>query len=225
MKEFNPNPDLWSRIQTRKEFDNQLQGLITELPERSPKAELWSNIENILDQQEAPIPIWKYLSIAAAIILIVSFSGIYFMNQNSTTINPQDQVAINSDDLDLAPSVEKEIILEKKNSPEELQKDAPIPLEDNIEKKRQDVSVPKKVDKPAITEIKNNGLEASSLIIPERSLPQKAPSYHQVTIAWEIQEKIKIRTQFGKRPEIGIHQQIGKAEPSKRTIQIDFKRK
>ena len=41
----------------------------------------------------------------------------------------------------------------------------------------------------------------------------------------KIQEKIKIRTQFGKRPETGIQQQIGKAEPSKRTIQIDFKRK
>ncbi|WP_373400126.1 hypothetical protein V8V91_11245 [Algoriphagus halophilus] len=225
MKEFNPNPDLWSRIQNRKEFDNQLQGLITELPERSPKAELWSNIENILDQQEAPMPIWKYLSIAAAVLLIVSFSGVYFMNQNSTSLKPQDQVAINTDDLDLAPSLEKEIVLEKNNNPEEFQKEAPIPFVNNIEKKRQDVSVPKKVDKPAITEIKNNGLQASSLIIPERSLPQKAPSYHQVTIAWEIQEKIKIRTQFGKRPETSIDQQIGKAAPSKRTIQIDFKRK
>lgn len=225
MKEFNPNPDLWSRIQNRKEFDSQLQGLITELPERSPKAELWSNIENILDQQEAPMPIWKNLSIAAAVLLIISFSGIYFMDQNSTTLNPQDQVAINTDNLDLAPSVEKEIVLEKNNNPEDFQKEAPIPLVNNIEKKRQDVSVPKKVDKPAITEIKNNGLQASSLIIPERSLPKKAPSYHQVTIAWEIQEKIKIRTQFGKRPETSIHQQIGKAEPSKRMIQIDFKRK
>lgn len=224
MKEFNPNPDLWSKIQNRKEFENQLHGLLTELPERSPKAELWSNIENILDHQEAPTPIWKYLSVAAAVLLIISFSGIYVLNQNAITTNPQGQVAVNSDELVSNPAEEQNIALEKTIVAENIKKDVPIPLVDNIEKRRQKVSLPKKVEKPEITQIRNNGLQASSLMIPEKSLPPKVPSYHQVTIAWEIQEKIKIRTQFGKRPETTINQQIGKVEPSKRAIQIDFKR-
>ena len=95
MKEYNPKSDLWSKIESRKDFESQLNDLTKNLPIKEPNEDLWDKIENELDQKPKILPIWKYVSIAASIVLILSLGAIFYL-QSPSEIPTQDLISENS---------------------------------------------------------------------------------------------------------------------------------
>ncbi|WP_339757891.1 hypothetical protein [Algoriphagus aquimarinus] len=226
MNEFSPKPDLWSKIQLRKDFDSQVKNHAANLPERMPKADLWNAIGSELDRK-TPVPLWKYGTATASTALILALSGLAYLefgkkdvetplitkaavetpDLNNTDINPLIKVDPASMNLEL-------IEVEKPNTPTsqltEPTRITPAPIE-----------IPA-LDLPDLT-IENTLI--SEIIIPpvpEQAAPQ---TLHKVQISWGFQDKKKLRTSFGSGALEDItERQIGRVDETSNSIKINFKK-
>lgn len=222
MKEYNPKSDLWSKIERRKDFESQLIDLTKNLPSKGPNEDLWSKIEYELEQKPKVFPIWRFTSIAASIILILAFGGIFYLQ--STSEKPtQDLISENSipnknnqNNIELdngisidAPKVEEETIEQKVSSiPREIQKP-----------KNRVVANPITISKPSIISLNQDLKMVSDVSIVPSQPSMKSKTLHKVTISWGLNEKTKLRTQFGSTlSDPAFNQQLGRA--SKNSIKI-----
>jgi len=227
MKEYSPKPDLWSKIQQRMDFDQQVQNHVPNLPERLPKVALWDAIERELDQRRPIVPIWRFAKVAASIALIVALSITAYLELRVTSSNPMplseemfNPPTLNSIGEEHKVQTERtETLMDEKLVPEDI----PETFQPKaIIKKRIDPIETAKLILPNLT---IEEVLVSELIVPSIPLPEAPKTLHQVQISWVIQDKSKLRTTFGAGiPKDVINQQIGQANQSAGAIQIKFEK-
>ncbi|MEN2283598.1 hypothetical protein AAGF08_15755 [Algoriphagus sp. SE2] len=225
MKELNPKSDLWSKIESRRDFENQLDGLVKKLPTKEPKTNLWDQIDLKLDQEKRVFPIWTYVSIAVSIVLIMAF-GVTLYNVNKAPIKTETNlISVNSiPKKNISNEPEEELATTSTN--EELKKieetTNEFSKEVNKGSKRillEPITVP---NKPFLLPKQELKLISESNIILNNP-KGKAVTMHKVSISWGLNEKKKIRTQFGSTyPDPSLTQQLGRASKNQNSIKIKF---
>jgi hypothetical protein len=227
MTEYNPKPDLWSKIQQRKDFDSQVKGHVTNLPGRMPKADLWAGIESELDRKTPVIPLWKYGMSAASIALILALSGIAYLEFGKKDMEtplitevipetPELNTTETKVPVETEPAVEtsEQIEVEKPKTNATQQK-----LSNRVSPTA--IEIPR-LDLPDIS-IENSLI--SEVIIPPTSEQEAPETLHKVRISWGIQDKSKLRSTFGSgTPEDISERQIGRADQKPTSIKIRFKK-
>ncbi|SFB57339.1 hypothetical protein [Algoriphagus aquimarinus] len=227
MNEFSPKPDLWSKIQRRKDFDLQVNAHVANLPERMPKADLWSAIGSELDRKNPVIPLWKYGMAAASTALILALSGLAYLEFGEKDVETPliTEVEVETPDLnktDINPLIEVDpasmnlelIEVEKPNTTtsqlKETTRITPAPI-----------AAPA-LDLPDLT-IENTLISEIIIpIVPEQEAPQ---TLHKVQISWGFQDKKKLRTSFGSGALEDItERQIGRVDETSNSIKINFKK-
>lgn len=225
MKEFSPKPDLWSKIQQRKDFDSQVKGHVTNLPERMPKADLWAGIESEFDRKTPVIPLWKYRMAAASIALILAISGIAYLQFGEKTQDTQliTEVKTRVPEIiipEVAPSIDSE--LEKEKSEQvEVEKPKTNATQQKLSNRVSPTAIEiPRLDLPDIS-IENSLI--SEVITPPSTEQEAQKTLHKVRISWGIQEKSKLHTKFGSNtPDDISNQQLGFANQPKNSIKVNF---
>ncbi|WP_439489263.1 hypothetical protein [Algoriphagus sp.] len=229
MKEYSPKPDLWSKIQQRRDFDMQVKAHIPNLPERMPKADLWNAIERQMDQEKPVVPLWKYGMAAACIALLLTFAGIAYLQVGKKDMAKQLFTEVNQ-------SPEKRNIKlsdEKQTSQSESAVEAfeesesgnlqTIPVQK--QKITRNTIKPIKVREIELEDLSKKNITISEIIIPPIPEYEKAETFHKVRVSWGIQERSKIITTFGASdPEEITYQHTGRVPPSKNSIKINFQK-
>lgn len=227
MKEFNPKPDLWSKIQQRKSFDSQVKNHVPNLPERLPKADLWNSIESELDQKAPVVLLWRYAIAAASIALIFALSGIVYLEFDPKEVKTLLTTKISThftepNALEEAKSKETKPAIEITDQIESKKIVTSSPQSNTT---KREVIAPIDVPKTNLTDLSFENSIVSVLIIPETPEIQTATTQHKVRISWGIQDKGKLRTTFGAgAPEEISDQYIGRADQSPNSIKIRFKK-
>jgi hypothetical protein len=101
LPEYDPHPDLWTRIEADLASDEVLARAITELPQYEPKADLWDCTADfsLNDAGRRPTevrttwivrPLWAGLAAAAVVVLI----GIWLFWQPATGSNERIEYAV-----------------------------------------------------------------------------------------------------------------------------------
>ncbi|WP_296699182.1 hypothetical protein [Algoriphagus sp.] len=223
MKDLTPKSDLWSKIESRRDFESQLNDLSKKLPLREPKIDLWDQIERQLDQEQKVFPIWRYLSIAVSFVLIMAFGAIIYNNITSEKtdldlVSETSTTEANSFDKtkELVESTEEEELFNAEKA--EIQSSEKIRNESNRTLSKP-VMVPKK---PILFPKQDLKLISEAGVILNQPT-EKPQTLHKVTISWGLNEKKKIRTQFGTNySDPNLPQQLGRASESKNSIKIKF---
>lgn len=215
MKEYNPKPDLWSKIQQRKDFDLQVKEHVSNLPEKMPKADLWSAVERELDQKKPVIPLWKYGMVAASIGLILTLAGIAYLEFGETDVKHQMVAGENTPSTELImpeekPITETELAL---NTTEETQLEKP---NTNISPKHpvsRETIAPIKLPKLDLADLTIENTYVMELIIPPATAHETPKTLHQVSISWsKIKPGIQLKTPFGRQEsELGQKASIDQA--------------
>ncbi|WP_425636092.1 hypothetical protein ACPUEN_11905 [Algoriphagus yeomjeoni] len=225
MKSHKPKPDLWSKIQQRKDFDSQVKEHVPNLPVKMPKADLWDSIESKLDQKTPVIPLWKYGMVAASIALILAVTGIAYLEfRENTVVTP-----LTTDITVKTP----ELNIPAKSEPVEIKSKAEIPTQNEAKESitnvpEQKVSTrisPVTIQIPTLElpEIEIESSLISEVIIPPAPEKDETQTLHKVRISWGIQEKTKLQTKFGSStPEDISTGQLGLANQRKNSIKINF---
>ena len=227
MMEKNPKADLWSRIQEQKDFDSQVKAHIENLPQRMPKVDLWNAIENKLEDKSPIIPIWKYGMVAASMAFILALSGIAYLGWEEKNVEPPLVTEVVSETPkpnvnDTKPAIESQSI-EEIPEPIKIKESLPEPPQNN-EIKRNGMS-PVEIPTIAPPELDLTKIIASEVIVPERQEIESAPTLHRVTVSWGLQDKVKLRANFGGvNPESAPIQQLGRADEKRNSIKIKFKK-
>lgn len=227
MKEYNPKPDLWSKIQQRKDFDFQVKEHAQNLPEKMPKADLWSAVEREMDQKKPVIPLWKYGMAAASIGLILTLAGIAYLQFGKKKVEKQLVTEVimeipELDTTDITFPVETEPALVKPGQIEVKKLYTNDPQQKVINRISPDYIKIPALKSPVITI--NNSL-ISEVIIPPTPEQEAPQTLHKVKISWGFQDKSKLRTIFGASdPENITNQQMGRADQAPSSIKIKFKK-
>ncbi|MEB2786719.1 hypothetical protein [Algoriphagus persicinus] len=224
---YSPKPDLWSKIQQRKDFDSQVKEHAQNLPESTPKMDLWNAIERELDRKTPLIPLWKYGMVAASIGLILVLSGIAYLQFGEKDVGTQMVTEVNVQIpevnlLDQQTTIQPESSVEKFK---QIEPDNPKP--NIIQKKLSDreTTDPIVFPKLDLPDLDTKNMFVSKLIITPSLEAEEPETLHKVRISWGIQEKSKIRTTFGASdPEQITFQQTGRADLSKNSIKIKFQK-
>lgn len=222
MKEYSPKPDLWSKIQEKKDFDIQVKAHVPNLPQRMPKAGLWDAIEQELDRKKPVVPLWKYGMVAASIALIVALSGIVYLQfgEKVTQTELITEVDPPSAEIRVPQNEETEEVVPTFNPPAKTADNKPQEVRVNRE--------------PAaaieITPLEINDLTIENTLISEVIIPP-APdvlppeTYHKVQISWGFQERTKLKATFGSQsPESITNSQTSRANSSNNSIKIKFQK-
>ncbi len=227
MNEFSPKPDLWSKIQQRKDFDSQVKNHAANIPERMPKADLWSAIESELDKKTPVIPLWKYGMAAASIAVILALSGLVYLEFGEKDMETPliTEVVVETPELnttDITVPVEAEPALAK---PEQIELEE---LNTNVPQQKATHRIaPAPVEIPAL-DLPDMSIEntlISEVIIPPTPELVAPKTLHKVQISWGFQEKNKLRTTFGSgAPEDITERQIGRVDETSNSIKISFKK-
>lgn len=227
MKEYNPKPDLWSKIQQRKAFDLQVKEHVSNLPEKMPKADLWTAIERELDQKKPVIPLWKYGMVAASIGLILALSGIAYLQFGQEKVEKElvtevikEIPELNATDITFPVETEPALVKPEQIEVEKLYTNDP--QQKVVNRISPDYIKIPTLKSPVITI--NNSL-ISEVIIPPTSEQEAPQTLHKVKISWGFQNKSKLRTTFGvSDPEYITNQQMGRADQAPSSIKIKFKK-
>jgi hypothetical protein len=230
MKQYKPKSDLWGKIENRRSFESQLNDLTKKLPIKEPIGDLWNQIEKELDQKPKILPIWIYISIAASIVLILSLGAIFYLqstseipiqdliSENSITNETTNESRLKSIDVENGDSVE---IPKLEEEPID-QKVLILPVETKKQTKRV-VTNPITISKPSITTINQDLIVVSDANIIQSQPLERSKTLHKVTISWGLNEKTKLRTQFGPNySDPAFNQQLGRASENKNSIKIKF---
>ncbi|MBN3584522.1 hypothetical protein JYB64_19175 [Algoriphagus aestuarii] len=224
MKEREPKSDLWSRIEKRKDFESQLNDLIKTLPTKDPTINLWKQIEAQLDEEKQIFPIWRYVSVAVSIVLILAFGAIFF-DQLSSKKAPQEMVTENSTpkafQSDLSDKEEKLIHSEPTEELVSTEKEDLL-LSEEIQKESTRAFIkPVKVPNKPLTFIEQKMKLVSDTTIA-LSLPSEKPkSLHKVTISWGLNEKTKLKTKLGSTfSDPAFNQQFGRTNENSIIIKL-----
>lgn len=225
MKEYSPKPDLWSKIQQRKDFDSQVKEHIPNLPVKMPKADLWEAIEKELDQKTPIIPLWKYGMAAAAIALILAFSGIAYFELGEKEVETPliTEVSLpptEIETIDLNPEAETEF---EDLKPEVSKPETPILSKPRQSSTLRETITPIEPPELNLADLSIENTFVSELIIPPAAEVEAPQTLHKVRISWGMQEKSKLQTKFGSSsPEDVSNQQLGLANQPKNSIKINF---
>lgn len=225
MNEYSPKPDLWSKIQQRKDFDSQVKAHVSNLPERMPKADLWSAIEPLLDQKTPVIPLWKYGMAAASIALILAFSSIAYLHLGEKVVNTQLSTEANT----TAPT--HSIIDENVNTetgpsyaePKQIAMEKPQTMVTQKQSNKREMASPIQLPEPDLTDLNIENIFISEVIIPPTPEKEVPKTLHQVSISWsKIKPRMKVKTQFGQQElELGQKSQASVDPIGQVTIEIN----
>ncbi|MCE7057387.1 hypothetical protein LZF95_22085 [Algoriphagus sp. AGSA1] len=228
MKEYSPKPDLWSKIQQRKDFDSQVREHAKNLPEKMPKADLWGSIQKEMDRKKPMIALWKYGIAAASIGMILALIGIAYLefgNNNDVTSPLTTGITVKAPELNssnLTAPVETEPAVGATKQTEAIKPPTNVSEQKSITRiSPATIEVPT-VELPDVHIEENLITEA---IIPPP--PDVAPkqTYHKVQISWGLQERIKLKTTIGSQiPESTTDSQFSRANPTGNSIKIRFQR-
>ncbi|PZX50223.1 hypothetical protein [Algoriphagus chordae] len=225
MNEYSPKPDLWSKIQQRRDFDSQVASHARNLPERMPKADLWNSIESELDKKTPVVPLWKYGMAAASIALILAISGIAYLqfgdkDTEAQLITERSPVSTEPIATETIPPIQKES--EESNAIEIKVEQPTAPLRKEVVK-----NIPTPIEIPTLDlpDLSIENTLISEVIIPKTAEVEVPQTLHKVQISWGFQDKSKLRTTFGAAvPEDISNQQIGRADQTPNSIKIRFKK-
>ena len=225
MKEYSPKPDLWSKIQQRKDFDSQVKEHIPNLPVKMPKADLWDAIEKELDQKTPIIPLWKYGMAAAAIALILAFSGIAYFElgekeEETPLITEVSLPPTEIETIDTNPKAETE---SENLKPDLIKAETPILSKPRQSSTQRETITPIETQELNLSDLSIENTFVSELIIPPAAEVEPPKTLHQVTISWsKIKPKMQITTGFGRQdPELNQKQQASTDQKAQVTIDIN----
>ncbi|MEB2781632.1 hypothetical protein U3A58_14640 [Algoriphagus sp. C2-6-M1] len=224
---YSLKPDLWSKIQQRKDFDSQVKEHAQNLPESMPKMDLWNAIEHELDRKTPVIPLWKYGRVAASVGLILVLSGIAYLQFGEKDVGTQmvTEVDVQIPEVNL---LDQQTKIQPESSVEKFKQIEPDNPKPNIIQKKlsdRETTDPIVFPKLDLPDLDTKNKFVSKLIIAHSLEAEEPETLHKVRISWGIQEKSKIRTTFGASdPEQITFQQTGRADPSKNSIKIKFQK-
>ncbi|RAI91923.1 hypothetical protein [Algoriphagus yeomjeoni] len=225
MKSYKPKPDLWGKIQQRKDFDSQVKEHAPNLPVKMPKPDLWEAIEGKLDQKKPVIPLWKYGMVAASIALILALSSIAYLKLGrKDVVSPlTTEVTVKTPELHINAKTEPAEIKSAEEPPTRIE--AKESITNLPEQKVTNRILPGTIQLPTL-ELPEIGIETrliSEVIIPPTPDKSKPQTLHKVRISWGMQEKTKLQTKFGSStPEDISTGQLGLANQPKNSIKINF---
>ncbi|WP_057939336.1 hypothetical protein [Algoriphagus resistens] len=223
MKEYNPKPDLWSKIQQRKNFDVQVREHLPNLPKKMPKADLWTAIERELDQKKPVIPLWKYGMVAASIGLILMCVGIAYLEFGETDVKPQMITGENTPPAEHIMPEEKPFTKTGSalNATEETQTENPD-TNASIKKPESRETIPLiKLPRRDLADLSIENTYASKLIIPPTTEHETPKTLHQVSISWsKIKPGLQLKTPFG-RQESELGQKASIDQVGQATLEIN----
>lgn len=227
MKNYNPKPNLWTKIQQQKDFDVQVKMHAVNLPTRMPKADLWSSIESELDRKTPVVPLWKYGMAAASITLILALSGIAYLEfGEKDVVTPlTTEITVKTPEQNTSKKSEPVEIKSKEETPTEIE--AKESIKNVPEQKVTNKISPVTIEIPTLDspEIDIETSLISGVIIPPSPEKRKPQTLHKVRISWGMQEKSKLQTKFGSSTPEGIsNQQLGLANQTKNSIKINFQK-
>ncbi|REG90537.1 hypothetical protein [Algoriphagus antarcticus] len=225
LPEHSPKPDLWSKIQQRKNFDSQVNAHAANLPVQMPKADLWSDIESKLDQKAPVIPFWKYAMAAASIMLILALSGIAYLQFGEKEVDTSlitevitQAPALNTIGEDQAIKTEPAFV-----EPEQIALETAEPKMTQKQTINRETSAPIEFPKLTLAELSVENTLISKLNIPPAPEKEVAKTLHQVSISWsKIKPRIQVKTQFGQQElELGQTSQASVDHIGQVTIEIN----
>lgn len=223
MKSYNPKPDLWSKIQQRKDFDLQVKEHVPNLPVKMPKADLWDSIESELDQKTPLIPLWKYGIAAASIALILALSGIAYLqfDEKEAKTPLVTEVSIPSTKLE---TIDKNLEGEPEALKTEVIKpETPLPATSRKTSPQRETIAPIELPELNLEDLNIKNTFVSDLIIPPTTVAEAPKTLHQVSISWsKIKPKMQITTGFGrKESELSQKQQASSEQKAHVTLEIN----
>lgn len=225
MNNYNPKPDLWSKIQQRKDFDSQVKEHVPNLPVKMPKADLWDSIESKLDQKTPVIPLWKYGMAAASIALILALLSIAYLEfGGKDAVTPlTTEVTVKTPELNTTAKTEPTETKSAVETPTQIEAQESIT---NVpEQKVTNRISPITIETPTL-DLPDFSVETNlitEVIIPPAPDKDAPQTLHKVRISWGMQEKSKLQTKFGSStPEDISNQQLGLANQPKNSIKINF---
>ena len=233
MKSYNPKPDMWSKIQQRKNFDSQVKEHVPNLPVKMPKVDLWEAIESELDQKTPIIPLWKYGIAAASIALILALSSIAYIEFGSKDLVSPLTTEVTDPLTNEVTEKTPELNTTSKTEPTERKSAVESPKQIEVKESNRNVPDQKENNRilPVTIEIPRLELQEinietyliSELITPPATDNEGPKTLHKVRISWGMQEKTKLQTKFGSStPEDISTGQLGLANQSKNSIKINF---
>ncbi|WP_339877034.1 hypothetical protein [uncultured Algoriphagus sp.] len=225
MKEYSPKPDLWSKIQQRKDFDSQVKEHIPNLPVKMPKADLWDAIEKELDQKTPIIPLWKYGMAAAAIALILAFSGIAYFELGEKEAETQliTEVSLPPTEIETINTNPKAKTESENLKPDLIKAETPILSKPIQSSTLRETITPIETPELNLADLSIENTFVSELIILPAPEIEPPKTLHQVTISWsKIKPKMQITTGFGRQEsELNQKQQASADQKAQVTIDIN----
>lgn len=222
---YSPKPDLWSKIQQRKDFDSQVKEHAQNLPDRMPKMDLWNAIESELDRKTPVIPLWKYGMVAASIGLILVLSGIAYLEFGEKEVETQMITKVNMESSKYTSS-EENPIAENDPKKETVASNADkTPLQSQQKRRVPLLMEAIKVPSMPFPEIELPQSINLSLKIPDKlaqeTVPQK--TLHQVSISWiKIKPRMQVKTGFSHlESELGQKNQASIDQTGQLTLEIN----
>ena len=76
LPEYEPSDEVWKKIEAGLN-DDVMKQAISQLPIYEPKEEIWTNINYELNQHKPKVNIWKWVSVAASVLLIAGILVVY----------------------------------------------------------------------------------------------------------------------------------------------------
>ncbi|WP_215225155.1 hypothetical protein [Echinicola shivajiensis] len=215
LPEYQPNKNFWDKLESERSLEKQLSRELRHLPLTAPKQEAWQGIEEVLDNHRSVLYYWKG---AAAIFIAMVIAYLLFM-------------AVETD----SSFHEQEYLLTNTYSKIEIPWEVP-------EISEQEIAEARPVQKKVVQEIPNesfipkDNIALDEIEVPELSMPvfimgesvnapkelAHAPvekrdekSFHEVTVSWGINDKIKINTAYSAKNKLmDTESELSKAKRS-----------
>lgn len=213
LPEYQPNKDLWDKLESERSLDKQLSRELPHLPLNAPKQEAWKGIEEALDNQRLVLSYWRgaaaiFMAMVTAYVLFMAVktdSSLYeqeylLTNTYSKIEIPWEVPEINEQETAIARPVQEKEIQEVPNES--------FIAQDNIA--LDEIEVPELSMPVFIAEESMNVLEELAQSPVEKIGEQ---SFHEVTVSWGINDKIKINTAYSaKNKLVDTERELSKAK-------------
>jgi hypothetical protein len=113
LPEFEPEENLWGRIEVALDFDMKLNSAINSLPTFDPDSQLWGTIESKIKKPKNFITVmmkWSAVAATVAILVILSFLLIKENSQSKMLVETEVIIEESSTDISSLKTSEKDAI-------------------------------------------------------------------------------------------------------------------
>lgn len=226
LNEHTPKGNAWSNLQEKRQFENQLNQHIHELPVLEPRSDTWAGIQGKMEKKKR-IAFYLPLLVAASVAGILWLGSFLFntnLEQNSEIKNSDQFISKVDQSPESSPiQRDEEVTLPKAEEviPKELSNDLETGAIDRI------IEEPIRLAKDWLAEMplaptRPMDLATRGQFIP--TLEEEKATLHQVTISWGMKDQRKFRIgQPKENPILAEDQLVGRETIEKKNQLLNFK--